>query len=134
MKNSVMIGAYSMALAIVLGAFGAHGLKSMVSAYSLDIYNKAVYYQVIHSIGILIGALVLKGDRSLKVLRNLFLAGMALFSGSLYVLTFSDSLPDLVKQIVGPVTPVGGVFFVIAWVYLANATRKEMNNSTRGEQ
>jgi uncharacterized membrane protein YgdD (TMEM256/DUF423 family) len=134
MKNSVIIGAYSMALAIVLGAFGAHGLKSMVSAYSIDIYNKAVYYQVIHSMGILIGALALSNEGSVKKLRNLFLLGIALFSGSLYVLTFSDSLPALVKQIVGPVTPVGGVFFVIAWVYLANATRKEMNNSTRGEQ
>ncbi|MFM2228286.1 MAG: hypothetical protein RL664_1629 [Bacteroidota bacterium] len=129
-----MIGAFSMSLAIVLGAFGAHGLKSIVSVYFIDIFNKAVYYQVIHSFGILIGALILKDSRSLKVLRNLFLAGMVLFSGSLYVLTFSDSLPALVKQIVGPVTPIGGVFFVLAWVYLANVARKEMNNSARGEQ
>ena len=128
MKNSVIIGAYSMALAVVLGAFGAHGLKSVVSEYSVDIYNKGVYYQVVHSLGILISAFLLKDEKSLKILRILFLSGIVGFSGSLYLLTFSESLPSLVKQIVGPITPVGGVFFVIAWVYMARAFRKEMNN------
>ena len=128
MKNSVIIGAYSMALAVVLGAFGAHGLKSVVSEYSVDIYNKGVYYQVVHSLGILISAFVLKAEKSLKILRILFLSGIVGFSGSLYLLTFSESLPSLVKQIVGPITPIGGVFFVIAWVYMARAFRKEMNN------
>ncbi len=128
MKNSVIIGAYSMALAVVLGAFGAHGLKSVVSEYSVDIYNKGVYYQVVHSLGILISAFILKDEKSLKILKILFLSGIVGFSGSLYLLTFSESLPSLVKQIVGPITPVGGVFFVIAWVYMARAFRKEMNN------
>ena len=128
MKNSVIIGAYSMALAVVLGAFGAHGLKSVVSEYSVDIYNKGVYYQVVHSLGILISAFILKDEKSLKILRILFLSGIVGFSGSLYLLTFSEFLPFLVKQIVGPITPVGGVFFVIAWVYMARAFRKEMNN------
>jgi uncharacterized membrane protein YgdD (TMEM256/DUF423 family) len=128
MKNSVIIGAYSMALAVVLGAFGAHGLKSVVSEYSVDIYNKGVYYQVVHSLGILISAFILKNEKSLKILRILFLSGIVGFSGSLYLLTFSESLPSLVKQIVGPITPIGGVFFVIAWVYMARAFRKEMNN------
>ena len=128
MKNSVIIGAYSMALAVILGAFGAHGLKSIVSEYSIEIYNKGVYYQVVHSLGIVISAFLLKEERSLKILRFLFLSGVVGFSGSLYLLTFSESLPSLVKQIVGPITPVGGVFFVIAWVYMARAFRKEMNN------
>ena len=128
MKNAVMIGACSMAIAIVLGAFGAHGLKSVVSAYSIEIYNKAVYYQVIHSFGILIGALVLKDVRFVKRLTVFFLSGMFMFSGSLYVLTFSDFLPIVIKQIVGPITPIGGVFFVVAWIYLAYSSRKEMNN------
>jgi uncharacterized membrane protein YgdD (TMEM256/DUF423 family) len=128
MRNSVAIGAYSMALAVVLGAFGAHGLKSVVSEYSVDIYNKGVYYQVIHSLGILMSAFILKEEKSLKILRVLFLSGIVGFSGSLYLLTFSESLPTLVKQIAGPITPVGGVFFVIAWVYMARAFRKEMNN------
>ena len=128
MKNSLLIGSYSLALAVVLGAFGAHGLKSMVSVHAVEIFNKAVYYQVIHSMGILFSALLLKSENSLKMLRRLFLAGMVGFSGSLYVLTFADFLSPLVKQIVGPITPIGGVFFVVAWVYMANAARKELNN------
>ncbi len=128
MKNSVVIGSYSLALAVVLGAFGAHGLKSMISVYALEIFNKALYYQVIHSMGILFSALLLKNENSLKMLRRLFLGGMVGFSGSLYVLTFADFLSPVVKQIVGPITPIGGVFFVLAWVYLAIAARKELNN------
>lgn len=128
MKNSVLIGAYSMALAIVLGAFGAHGLKTVVSEYSVEVYNKAVYYQVIHSLGILLTAIVLKGEKALKILRMLFLAGIVGFSGSLYLLTFADKLPHMLKQIVGPITPIGGAFFVASWVYFAIAFRKEANN------
>lgn len=128
MKNSVAIGAYSMALAVILGAFGAHGLKNMVSEYSVEIYNKAVFYQVIHSLGILLTAMLLKEERALRLLRMLFLSGIVGFSGSLYVLTFADQLPQVLKQIVGPITPLGGVFFVAAWIYFAVAFRKETKN------
>lgn len=128
MKNSAVIGAYSMALAVLLGAFGAHSLKSMVSAYHVEIFNKGVYYQVVHSLGILIGAFLLKGEKALKLLRILFLSGIVGFSGSLYLLTFSDSLPHIVKQIAGPITPIGGLFFVFAWIYMGRSFQKEMNN------
>ncbi len=122
------IGAYSMALAIVLGAFGAHGLKNIVSANGVEIFNKAVYYQVIHSLGILVTAYVLKGEKALKTLRMLFLSGIVGFSGSLYLLTFADMLPIALKQVVGPITPIGGMFFVASWVYFAMVFRKETNN------
>jgi len=128
MKNSIAIGAYSMAFAIILGAFGAHGLKNIVSEYSVEIFNKAVYYQVIHSLGIIVTAYVLKGEKAMKTLRILFLSGIVGFSGSLYLLTFADMLPISLKQVVGPITPIGGVFFVASWVYFALAFRKETNN------
>ena len=128
MKNSMAIGAYSMALAIVLGAFGAHGLKNIVSANGVEIFNKAVYYQVIHSLGILVTAYVLKREKALKTLRMLFLSGIVGFSGSLYLLTFADMLPIALKQVVGPITPIGGMFFVASWVYFAMVFRKETNN------
>jgi len=128
MKNSIAIGAYSMAAAVILGAFGAHGLKSMVSEYSVDISNKGVNYQVIHSLGILLSAILVKNERSLKTVTILFLCGIVGFSGSLYALTFSDSLPTIVKQVIGPITPIGGVFFVLSWIYLARSVQKEMNN------
>lgn len=128
MKNSVLIGSYSIAFAVILGAFGAHGLKSMVSENSVDIYNKGVYYQVVHSLGILLSAVLLKSEKSLKILRILFMAGIVGFSGSLYLLTFADSIPHTLEQIVGPITPLGGVFFVLSWIYLARAFQKEFNN------
>ena len=128
MKNSITIGALLMAFAVVLGAFGSHGLKTIVSTYSVEIYNKAVYYQVIHSLGILVTAIVLKDEKSLRILRILFISGIVGFSGSLYMLTFADMLPHILKQVVGPITPIGGVFFVASWVYFAMAFRKETNN------
>lgn len=128
MKNSITLGALLMSLAVILGAFGAHGLKNIVSEYSVEIFNKAVYYQVIHSLGILITAYVLKGEKALKTLRILFLSGILGFSGSLYLLTFADMLPNTLKQVVGPITPIGGLFFVASWVYFAMAFRKETNN------
>ncbi len=128
MKNSITIGALLMAFAVVLGAFGSHGLKNIVSTYSVEIYNKAVYYQVIHSLGILVTAIVLKDEKSLRILRILFISGIVGFSGSLYMLTFADMLPHILKQVVGPITPIGGVFFVASWVYFAMAFRKETNN------
>lgn len=128
MKNSVVIGAYSLALAVVLGAFGAHGLKSMVSIESVDIFNKGVYYQVIHSLGIMLSAAFLSNESQLKKIRLFFILGILCFSGSLYVLTFSEVLPNALKQVIGPITPIGGVFFIISWVYFARCVQKEMNN------
>jgi uncharacterized membrane protein YgdD (TMEM256/DUF423 family) len=128
MKNSITVGALLMSLAVVLGAFGSHGLKNIVSNYSVEIYNKAVYYQVIHSLGILVTAIILKDEKSLRILRILFLTGIVGFSGSLYMLTFADVLPEVLKKIIGPITPIGGMFFVASWVYFAMAFRKETNN------
>jgi uncharacterized membrane protein YgdD (TMEM256/DUF423 family) len=127
MKNSITLGALLMSLAVILGAFGAHGLKNIVSEYSVEIFNKAVYYQVIHSLGILVTAIILKDEKALRTLRILFLVGIVGFSGSLYMLTFADMLPHILKQVVGPITPIGGVFFAASWVYFATAFRKENN-------
>jgi uncharacterized membrane protein YgdD (TMEM256/DUF423 family) len=127
MKNSITLGALLMSLAVILGAFGAHGLKNIVSEYSVEIFNKAVYYQVIHSLGILVTAIILKDEKALRILRILFLIGIVGFSGSLYMLTFAEMLPHILKQVVGPITPIGGVFFAASWVYFAMAFRKENN-------
>ena len=128
MKNSITLGALLISLAVILGAFGAHGLKNIVSEYSVEIFNKAVYHQVIHSLGILVTAIILKDEKALRILRILFLIGIVGFSGSLYMLTFADMLPHILKQVVGPITPIGGVFFAASWVYFAMAFRKETNN------
>jgi uncharacterized membrane protein YgdD (TMEM256/DUF423 family) len=124
MKNSVTIGTLLLALAVILGAFAAHGLKKVLNEHSLEIFNKGVYYQVIHSFGILFSALLLKDSAGLKRVTILFLAGIICFSGSLYLLAFSFSLSEVFLKIIGPITPIGGVFFVASWLALLRAYRK----------
>ena len=124
MKNSVTIGALFLALAVVLGAFAAHGLKNILDEHSLEIFNKGAYYQVIHSFGILFSALLLKDSVDARRIRNLFIAGIVCFSGSLYLLAFSSFLNDFVLKIAGPITPIGGLFFVASWIALVRAYRK----------
>jgi uncharacterized membrane protein YgdD (TMEM256/DUF423 family) len=124
MKNSVTIGTLLLALAVILGAFAAHGLKNALNEHSLEIFNKGVYYQVIHSFGILFSALLLKDSAGLKRVTILFLAGIICFSGSLYLLAFSFSLSEVFLKIIGPITPIGGLFFVASWVALLRAYRK----------
>jgi uncharacterized membrane protein YgdD (TMEM256/DUF423 family) len=124
MKNSVTVGALLMALAVILGAFAAHGLKNILDEHSLEIFNKGVYYQVIHSLGIVLSALLLKDSVRAKLVRNLFVAGIICFSGSLYLLAFSSHLNQIVLKIAGPITPIGGLFFVVSWIALVRAYRK----------
>lgn len=110
-------GAVAMALAVMLGAFGAHALKARLDAYSLDIWEKAVFYHFIHALGILLAAVMVKagmlspaGGARVAVL---LLAGIVLFSGSLYALALSGIRP------LGAVTPFGGLSFIAAWLLLA---------------
>ena len=124
MKNSITLGALLMALAVILGAFAAHGLKRLLDEHSIEIFNKGVYYQVIHSFGILFSALLLKDSAGEKLVKLLFLVGIVCFSGSLYLLAFSSYLSDIVLKIAGPITPIGGLFFVASWFALVRAYRK----------
>jgi len=110
-------GAVLMALGVMLGAFGAHALKDRLDTYSLDVYQKAVFYHFIHALGILIvstlqraGALTQSASATVCAL---LLAGIVLFSGSLYVLAVTG------QRALGAVTPFGGLAFIAAWVLLA---------------
>jgi uncharacterized membrane protein YgdD (TMEM256/DUF423 family) len=100
---------------------GSHGLTKIVNEKDLLIWNKAVLYQLIHTVAILfIGlALKLEMNKLLKVSFNLFVFGILLFSGSLYLLTFRDVLNFGVwKNVLGPVTPIGGLSFLAGWFCL----------------
>lgn len=104
------VGALLLAVAVGLGAFGAHALKDRLDAYSLDIWQKAVFYHLIHALGILIVAL---NNRRADLVCWLLLAGIVLFSGSLYVLALTG------VRTLGAVTPFGGVAFIAGWLVLA---------------
>lgn len=115
-----VLTALTAALAVCLGAFGAHGLKSLLSEYQLMIYEKAVFYQFVHALASFVALFAAQFFRNnkLQTASILFLLGILLFSGSLYGLAVYDLFP-LPKFILGPITPIGGVLFTIGWIWLA---------------
>jgi uncharacterized membrane protein YgdD (TMEM256/DUF423 family) len=123
--NWTVVGAVFMALAVGMGAFGAHALKERLDEYSQSVYEKAVFYHFIHGIGILLISLLARaGVLSVSGAERagwLMALGIVLFSGSLYALALSG------VRILGAVTPFGGVAFIVGWVLLAY-------EATRGQQ
>jgi len=110
------IGAVFCFLAVGLGAFGAHGLRSTLEGRGmLDVWNKAVFYQFVHAIALLVLALYGTINRSACLL---LLAGIFLFSGSLYLLALTN------LRWLGPVTPIGGLCFLAGWAWLVLAPPK----------
>jgi len=121
MKYIGIIAAISGLLAVGLGAFGAHGLKPHLDAYQLDIYNKAVLYQFIHTLALLTCVVLFTIDpaaKGLNIASYCFIAGITLFSGSLYLLA-TRHMTGLPANILGPITPIGGLFYMAGWVMLA---------------
>lgn len=119
-KSFLIIGTLLAGLAVALGAFGAHGLKKVVSADDVAIYQTGVQYQMYHAL-----ALVLVGILSERVLNDflsygggLFVAGIVLFSGSLYLIVSLHAMNKAVPTAVGILTPIGGLFFILGWICL----------------
>lgn len=112
-----MIGAVSAALAVIAGAFGAHALRARLDADLLAVFETGARYHMYHSLALIAAGLVAErrpgGDADLA--GGLFLAGMVLFSGSLYALALSG------VRALGAVTPIGGVLLIAGWLALAVA-------------
>ena len=110
-------GAILMGLAVAFGAFGAHGLKGRLDDYSMSVYEKAVLYHFFHALGLLIVSILPRIGAITQYAGTwvcwLLLAGIVLFSGSLYVLALSG------VKTWGAVTPFGGLSFLAAWFLLA---------------
>jgi uncharacterized membrane protein YgdD (TMEM256/DUF423 family) len=116
-KNFLQLAFVFALTAVVLGAFGAHALKAKLTAYQLGIFDTGVRYQFYHAFALMITYL-LRGqlpERYLRWAALCFCIGIVLFSGSLYVLACSDWIGLANKSIVGPMTPIGGVFFILGW-------------------
>jgi len=110
-------GAILLALAVILGAFGAHGLRGRLDPYLMSVYEKAVFYHFVHALGVLIVSILPKTgtlpESAAQWVCGFLLAGILIFSGSLYVLALTG------LRVLGAVTPVGGLSFIAAWVALA---------------
>ena len=115
--NWSAIGAVALGLAVISGAFGAHGLRGKLDEYSMGVYEKAVFYHFIHSLGLLIvPVLVRTGSLNQAAASRvcwLLAAGILIFSGSLYVLAITGI------RTLGAITPFGGLAFIAAWLLLA---------------
>jgi uncharacterized membrane protein YgdD (TMEM256/DUF423 family) len=110
--NWAAVAAVLLALAVGFGAFGAHALRGRLDAYSMDVYQKAVFYHFVHALGLLVVSLAPRTAQLLWV-QILLLAGIVIFSGSLYVLALSG------VRALGAITPLGGLSFIAAWLVLA---------------
>jgi uncharacterized membrane protein YgdD (TMEM256/DUF423 family) len=122
----IIAGAVNAAIAVALGAFGAHALKEKLTEHYLAIWETAVQYQMFHAlallaIGILMSPTLFGSVTQLSWAGYLILAGIIIFSGSLYVLSLTGI------GILGAITPIGGVAFIAGWVMLIVAAVKFSN-------
>jgi len=117
MNNSLRWGLVICALAVVSGAFGAHSLKKVLSAGALMNWETASRYQFYHGIGLLIAGFFgqSSGSDRWRLSSRLFITGIILFSGSLYLMSLSEIFTINMKWL-GPVTPLGGLCFIAGWL------------------
>ncbi len=119
--NLIRIGAFSGAIAVLLGAFGAHTLKNILEPLQLQSFETGVRYQFYHTLAIIFcGILYIKRPaRIMRLAAGSFLAGIVLFSGSIYMLSTRQITGFEQVMWLGPVTPIGGLMFIAGWVMLA---------------
>lgn len=107
-------------IAVILGAFGAHGLKPLVDLAHLESYKTGVFYHFIHALTIGIIATVNSEKFTIykpDMIVNLFFIGIIFFSGSLYLMALGNAMGEK-WSFLGPITPIGGICFIAAWVFL----------------
>lgn len=111
----IRLGASLMGLAVILGAFGAHALKERVDPYLLEVWHTGVTYHAWHALGLLLIGVLMSTQSVTKAPLSawLMVAGIAIFSGSLYAMTLTG------VRWLGAITPIGGLCFIAAWALLA---------------
>ncbi len=117
-RNFLAGGALLGGIAVALGAFGAHGLKSIVPADTVGTFQTGVQYQMYHALALLAVAIVFEKfpNKLVRWAGISFCIGILLFSGSLYLLTFLKATGKVGLEGIGIITPFGGVFFILGWV------------------
>lgn len=117
-RKIILVASVFGLLAIVFGAFGAHALKALLNENQLVSFETGVRYQMYHALFLLwLGTTSLVAEKAKKVIFYLVLTGILLFSGSIYLLATND-LTSVDFSFLGPVTPVGGLSLMLAWVVL----------------
>ena len=114
-KYFAIIGAFMMMLAVVFGAFGAHALKDILNEHMMDVYKTGVEYHFYHALGLFCVSFVSTFSKKTKLIKfagYFMFVGIVLFSGSLYILSYTGI------SWIGIITPIGGLSFIVAWILL----------------
>ncbi len=116
-KTILITGAVTALIAVLLGAFGAHGLEKLVDADSVASFTTGVRYQMYHAIAcIILGNMTVLSASSQKRIFYLFMGGITLFSGSIYLLVI-DSVLGISLSSIGFITPLGGFLLILGWIF-----------------
>ncbi|WP_028296033.1 DUF423 domain-containing protein [Olivibacter sitiensis] len=118
-KRIILTAAFFGAWAVILGAFGAHGLEGKISARSVENWHTAVNYQMYHTLALLF--LSTFSRARISIINGAYIAfvlGIVFFSGSLYLLSTRTLTGIGFAHILGPITPLGGVSFIVGWICL----------------
>ena len=122
MKNKNLLATATLlaALAILLGAFGAHGLKQILPIEKVESFKTGVQYQFYHALAIALAVLISQYIDNIWIQRSIwfFIAGIVCFSGSLYLFTYFATVNTEGGKMLGLITPLGGVCFLIGWILL----------------
>ena len=128
-RKITAIAAILGAVAVVLGAFAAHSLKSQLEPPSLAAFETGVRYHFIHVLVLMFTGTIIQENKMLILAEKFILAGIVLFSGSLYLLSTSTLWAESSLSWLGPVTPIGGICFIIGWIFLARFFLKASTQS-----
>ncbi len=124
MRKSFLVQAAILgALAVIAGAFGAHGLKSLATAGELEIFETAVRYQFLHVFALVTAGILYREfpGRWMLFSGRCFFYGILLFSGSLYLITGLELKAVSIPVLVGILTPIGGLLLIAGWILVAIA-------------
>ena len=116
LKTAALLGA----LSVLLGAFAAHGLRKMVEEHTVASFETGVRYQFYHVFALTMVAILYKDISNQLIVRAglFFIIGIFFFSGSLYLLTIKAAMGISGLDWLGPITPIGGLFFIVGWLCL----------------
>jgi uncharacterized membrane protein YgdD (TMEM256/DUF423 family) len=126
-KRFIITGALLAGIAVILGAFAAHGLKKILNVEAISVFETGVRYQMYHAFAIIIVGILYKeyGVKQLLLAGKFFILGIILFSGSLYLLTAIKAIKVNNFLWVGAITPLGGVFFIGGWLLICKSLLKK---------
>jgi len=128
-RKFIILGALLSLTSIIMGAFGAHLIENNLGKKAADIFDTAASYQMYHGLAIILIAILMNQieSRFLNLSIYFLVAGTICFSGSLYLLAFKTKLGGF-TNIIGPITPIGGLLFIIGWAIFIFAVIKAKSN------